>query len=226
MYSFSYLEPVCCSMSSSNCCFLTCIQISQEADQVIWYSHLFQNFPQFISYEQYEKKGRYQNSNTFLGHWIVGVNSLEKTLMLGKIKVRRRRGQQKMRWLDGITDSMDMSLSKLGEMVKDRDVWRAAVHEITNSLMWLSDWTICEWTIQSLVFLYLTDFRKHNTPYIHPHSLLYLPQKSHCIVSATIENELPVQYKGRQLYVFFERWLAKWGKSMRNQVYCSGHFGK
>jgi len=48
MYSFSYLEPVCCSMSSSNCCFLTCIQISQEADQVVWHSHLFQNLPQFI----------------------------------------------------------------------------------------------------------------------------------------------------------------------------------
>ena len=48
MYSFSYLEPVCCSMSSSNCCFLTCIQISQEAGQVVWYSHLFQNFPHFI----------------------------------------------------------------------------------------------------------------------------------------------------------------------------------
>ena len=48
MYSFSYLEPVCCSMSSSNCCFLTCIQISQKADQVVWYSHLFQNFPQFV----------------------------------------------------------------------------------------------------------------------------------------------------------------------------------
>ena len=48
MYSFSYLEPVCCSMSSSNCCFLPCIQVSQEAHQVVWYSHLFQNFPQFI----------------------------------------------------------------------------------------------------------------------------------------------------------------------------------
>ena len=48
MYSFSYLEPVCCSISSSNCCFLTCIQISQEAGQVVWYSHLFQNFPQFL----------------------------------------------------------------------------------------------------------------------------------------------------------------------------------
>src|SRR5574337_833183 len=48
MYSFSYLEPVCCSMTSSNCCFLTCIQISQEADQVVWYSHFFQDFPQFV----------------------------------------------------------------------------------------------------------------------------------------------------------------------------------
>ena len=48
MYSFSYLEPVCCSMSSSNCCLLTCIQVSQEAGQVVWYSHLFQNFPQFV----------------------------------------------------------------------------------------------------------------------------------------------------------------------------------
>ena len=48
MFSFSYLEPVCCSMSSSNCCFLTCIQVSQEAGQVVWYSHLFQNFPQFL----------------------------------------------------------------------------------------------------------------------------------------------------------------------------------
>ena len=53
MYSFSYLEPVCCSMSSSNCCFLTCIQISQEVDQVVWYSHLFQNLPQFIELNPY-----------------------------------------------------------------------------------------------------------------------------------------------------------------------------
>ena len=139
----------------------------------------------------------------YFGHLMWRADSFEKTLMLGGIGGRRRRGWQRMRWLDGITDSMDMSLGKLLELVMDREAWRVAVHGFAKSWTWLSNWT----ELISKDLLSLSGFPGCSQIFYHPFCLPVCPHPPHSRPRLILISDGQKYIYGVKAFPHTPRWL-------------------